>query len=178
MKVSLGVIALWAPASNSCFRSLLFTFETITSWTQYVDATPLWRYIFMLLILSLQSFYPFQLVISPLILSSTPVKPMNYFIFNKNFSWLCLYLFLSPLPSFLKLFYPVWFLLSPTVFKGQQKPTAVTTFQSLFYCLHLLPSLKFFIPLASLTSLTPWLFSLFFADISLSTLKLGFLSRS
>ena len=157
--IVLGVTALWVPASNSCFRSLLSTFEIIANCTQYVYATPLWRYVFMLLILSLQSFYPFQLVISPLKLSGTPIKPMNYFILNKNV--LTVPLFLSPLPSFSKLFYPVvWFLLSPTVFKGHQMPKAVNTFQSLFYCLHLLPSLKFFIPLASLTPFLTQFFSL------------------
>lgn len=119
----------------------------------------------MLLILSLQSFYPFELVISSLILSGTPIKPKNYFILNKNLSWLCLYLFLSPLPSFLGAF-TQYSLISPVPH----------CFQSLLFTS---PSFFEIILLASLTSFilssSPWLFCLlFFVNISTSTPNLGF----
>ena len=57
---------------------------------------------------------------------------------STSFCPLCL-VFWALLPS------TVWFLLSLTIFKGHQMPKAVNTFQSLFCCLHLLPSLKLFL---------------------------------
>lgn len=176
-----SVLGSYSPVSAS-FK-FLFQIPTFHLWNNRQLDSVCWCYSFMKI-----RFYAFDSI--PSVILSLPVGYLpsysqalllNLWTISSliKSSLDCASTFLSPLPSFLKLFYPVWFLLSPTVFKGHQMPTAVNTFQSLFYCLHLLPPLKFFIPLTSLTSfLTPWLFSLFFVDISLSTLKLGFLSRS
>lgn len=127
---------------------------------------------------SIPSFYPFELVISSLILSSTPIKPKNYFILNKNLSWLCLYLFLSPLPSFLGAF-TQYSLISPVPYNFQGTPNAKgSEYFSVFILLFTSPSFLEIIPLASLTSFilssSPWLFCLLFVDIFTSTPNLRF----
>lgn len=158
--IVLGVTALWVPASNSCFRSLLSTFEIIASCTQYKFMLLLYEDTFLCF-----WFCPFSHSIplswlSPLLYCQALPLNLKTFILNKNLSWLCLYLFLSPLPSFLGAF-TQYSLISPVPHCFQGTPNAVNTFQSLFCCLHLLTSLKLFLWL-------PWhhLYSVLLPDSS------------
>lgn len=132
----------------------------------------------MLLILSLQSFYPFELVSPLLYCQALPLNIKTISSLIKTYLD-CASTSLSPLPSFLGAF-TQYSLISPVPHCFQGTPNAKgSEYFSIFILLFTSPSFLEIIPLASLTSFilisSPWLFSLlFFVDISTSTPNLGF----
>lgn len=162
-----SVLGSYGPVSTSfkfLFQILLFTFETITSWTQYVDATPSLRDTFLCF-----WFCPFSHSIpsswlSPLLYCQALLLNLWTISSLIKTSLDCASTSFCPLPSFEALL-PSLISPVPHCFQGTAKAKGSDYF-SVFILLFTPPSfLEFFIPLASLTSLTPWLFSLFFCRI-------------